>query len=942
MKDDAQIAQLKAELEGVKKEFSQRIASLEKTITKLSSEDVEASSSAPVSAKGFSHYSAPEPIVSTEAGFPEPAERKPVKPPIDILGMLWGWLSSFQPFMAIYSPLLSTYNRYQAKGQGPIFLFIIIGITLMVFGFGYLAQLLVSELGAQSKTLALFVVAIGITGAGVKLTTLQKYEQFGSSIIGLGLVLNFTTLYVAGSFYQLMPEWLNLLGYIIIGFAGYWLSAHFNTKLVSVIALLGAGLAPFLIPLSAVTGATFIAGLGLIILAGLRHSLKQNWQWYGYLAAVVAFACVESMQQQQIAGWVIAISTETFYLLFMAFALFNVAKHEALSKPNLIMLAAVLATTSTQLFFALQNELYLSLTAIVNLAISLIVMLKAKQASRLVFTLCTAIASVWTSIAILFWLSVDYWSIGLGVEGLFLLYFAINEKLDSIRIEAQGLILVAILIAIGSVIPYFPSPALLSLKGWAICLVIGALVFLWRRIQTGSIELPHWEHKVIAQLYPAESLWLTILAMAGLWVHLDVWAAFAVPLLQLLLLYRARIAKCQATEVLVVVSAALIAFVWSEGVMESGSFRFSKLPLYSQLALLMLFAELWLLAEFYRRFMPNGKLGHLAEKMRLAFYVLLPVVALPSITRHFPEWLAFALWGAVLISYGVSTLVRRALLRLETLILAIVASVISPISFLFFVNSDYLPALSAVVTGSLLTGWFLLRQKQQHCAQLENKIASLFLYFFPASLGVLIIDLISVQIGMLVAALSGFTLSQLSAFYAVRKNRSILVNLLLINIVVCWVMASTAGSISASVYLIVSFLMFSSCFIPTLPTSLVIRRKLATMLSFLTQYNLMLMISYVLLLTQWHWDILITPTVIIHGSLLLFLNQQDKKLAKLAMLMIFVSLLKLGLIDVTVAELWQKVVLMIGIGVFMLVAAFFYQRKHTPALHEEVRSASES
>jgi hypothetical protein len=42
----------------------------------------------------------------------------------------------------------------------------LIGIALLVGGFGYLAQLLVSELGFRSKLLLLFVVAIGITSFG--------------------------------------------------------------------------------------------------------------------------------------------------------------------------------------------------------------------------------------------------------------------------------------------------------------------------------------------------------------------------------------------------------------------------------------------------------------------------------------------------------------------------------------------------------------------------------------------------------------------------------------------------------------------------------------------------------------------------------------------------------------------------------------------------------
>ncbi len=934
MKEKEQITQLKAELESVKKEFSQRISSLEKTITQFSSDEPDAEEqSSSLSAN------IPQTTITPKISEPntvlESAADKAIKHKINVLSILWSWLSNFQPFMAIYTPILTTYKKYQTRGQGPIFLFIIIGITLMVFGFGYLTQLLVSELGAQSKTLALFVVAMAITFAGIKLNGGRKYADFGSSIIGLGLVLNFTTLYVAGSFYQLMPNWLNLLGYVLIGYVGYWVSARFDTKLVSVISLLGAGLAPFVISLTAVTGATFMVGLGMIILAGLRHSYKQNWHWYGYLAAVVAFACVESMQQQQISNWVIAFPTEAYYLIFMAYALLSIARQKTLTKPNLVMLAAILAASSSQLFFALQNEVYLSLMAILNLVISLVVILKVGRQNKLLFTLCTAIASVWATIAIVFWLSADFWSVGLGVEGLFLLYFAINEKLRSIRMEAQGLLLVALLIAIASVIPYFPAPALLSVKGWAICLVIGVLLFLWRKILSTAKQLSEWEDRLFSGLYPAESVWMTILALAGLWVHFGVWAIVGVPMVQILLLYRSRLAHCKWSEILVVLSAVMTIFIWFQGVTESDSLRFSKLPLYGKIALVTLFAELWLLAEFYRRFMPSGQLAGVAEKLRVLFYALLPIVALPSITRIYPEWLASALWVSTIVSYFISTRVRLTKLRFETLCLATIASFISLISFLLFANSDFWPAMLSLILGNLLTGYFLYRQSKMHCAKLESKIAALFLYFLPVSLGAIAMHAFNLQLGLIVATLTVFSIAQIHSLYAVRKHQSILVNFLFASLAASWVLVVSSGSTIDSIYLMVSFLVLSCSFVPSLPSSKIFRSKMAAFLSFLTQFNLMLMVSYTLLLIQWQWDILITPIIIIHGSLLLFLSQEDKKLAKLALTMIMASLAKLGLLDVTVAELWQKVVLMIGIGVFMLLAAFFYQRKYNTTQGED-------
>ncbi|AGH43951.1 hypothetical protein [Paraglaciecola psychrophila] len=92
----------------------------------------------------------------------------------------------------------------------------LIGIALLVSGFGYLAQLLVGELGAGSKSLLLLVIAIGVTFGGVYLAKRQQYPEISSAIVSLRLLLNFVTVYVAGSFYQLLPDWMVLLSYIVI------------------------------------------------------------------------------------------------------------------------------------------------------------------------------------------------------------------------------------------------------------------------------------------------------------------------------------------------------------------------------------------------------------------------------------------------------------------------------------------------------------------------------------------------------------------------------------------------------------------------------------------------------------------------------------------------------------------------------------------------------
>jgi hypothetical protein len=94
-----------------------------------------------------------------------------------------------------------------------------------------------------------------------------------------------------------------------------------------------------------------------------------------------------------------------------------------------------------------------------------------------------------------------------------------------------------------------------------------------------------------------------------------------------------------------------------------------------------------------------------------------------------------------------------------------------------------------------------------------------------------------------------------------------------------------------------------------------------------TLQHILFTISGAFLLTKWELALLVSPWLMLQGSYLFFTNKHSKFVAKLAFGFIFVGLLKLGFIDAANALLWQKVALMIGIGLLMLAAAFLYQKR---------------
>ncbi|MNN92364.1 hypothetical protein D3C81_2106360 [compost metagenome] len=81
-----------------------------------------------------------------------------------------------------------------------------------------------------------------------------------------------------------------------------------------------------------------------------------------------------------------------------------------------------------------------------------------------------------------------------------------------------------------------------------------------------------------------------------------------------------------------------------------------------------------------------------------------------------------------------------------------------------------------------------------------------------------------------------------------------------------------------------------------------------------------------LALTQYKLDLLIAPALVVHGIVILLALSDRLIKVKFAFVLILLGIAKLALIDAANGVLWQKVVLFIGIGLFLLFSAFWYQK----------------
>ena len=841
-------------------------------------------------------------------------------------------LGLLSPITKFASPLLNIYQHYQAKGQGPIFVFMLIGIALLLGGFGYLTQLLVGELGAGSKSLLLFVVAVGITLGGAYLTKRDKYSEISSAIISLGLLLNFVTVYVAGSFYQLLPDWIVLLSYFAIACSGFILANKFDAKIVSALAVIGGGAIPLISQLDQLGTAYYLIGLGFMVSASLYQAFSKNWKWLGFISIFVAYSCIEFLLLTTTTTIFVGFFSQGFYCVFLLYICSLLNKQSTYLKDLIVLIVIAVFANIGILYQADFTSVWILPTlATVNAVLSILLLFKARTQKNYTISLYTMLASAWALVAIVSSLAPNYWGFAIGLEGLFILYFALKENYFSVRIEAYGLLAFAILHAVFAVLPYYPDPALLSLQGILVVTSIGALIFCSRKLFSRFPCDVGWEVKLNSLLRPAESIWLSVFVLSLLWVQLGVWSALAILPLQTMLLFKSYRGVCNTTEVMAYVAGSAIFAICLLGINEVQSLSFRELPNYAKVALLLAFFECWLFAEYYRRIGHTGGLATLAEYLRLGFYLIIPLAFLPSVLKHYLEFSALAVWCSAIIAYVLGRIVKHPFIRTESLIIFASAALYNLDFYIDFYHNQFLLTCLSSLLGLGLLSYFLYSADKRHVTLLDKKVASLGLYFIAGCIAIYMEKWTNVYIAGALTSGYIFVLALCTHYHPnLLRNRKTLGYLCYLSLLVSWLGISATGSdhiISGSLWVLLS-LVVSLTFLIKAKTLNRLELKLFndSQTGFTLQHSLFA-ISGAFLLNAWELTLLISPWLILQGSYLFFTYKHSKFVAKLALGFILVGLLKLGFVDAESALLWQKVALMIGIGLFMLGAAFIYQKR---------------
>ena len=527
------------------------------------------------------------------------------------------------------------------------------------------------------------------------------------------------------------------------------------------------------------------------------------------------------------------------------------------------------------------------------------------------------LSASWGVLAIVSAISDAYWGIAWAIEGILLLSIGRKYKISTAIDQGQALTAMALLYSLSALASYFPLPALKSVDGWLLSIMIITIIATWQRlINNTDVFNQLTQNKIKPFLQLLEAVFVSVLLIANANIWLGDWTGSIVIMVQLPLLFRAKICKQVTIEVLASTLILVPLFYAYKGVLIADSFRFMLLPLFAQLAIASAFLQLWLWSAFYRKYQADSSIKYFAESARILFYLLIPICWIGSVIRRFDEASLMLLWLSPLLALLLARQIKHPLLLKETKLLTGLASLFLA---LIIGQLTLLTSLIAFLGFSSFyaIAYFLNRKNSTHIYQFICSCGLL-------SLGFTLPNIIASQTSNLLYGMIFAAIYWASAFNALnlsehlKRNETFIIVINLILVIVSWLLVSS----NVNYALVPAIFLISALYQKELKFKHSLLGKVLNLNSDLFFHSI-IAITYVTTLyslTEYRIDLLIAPTLAVHGALILFLKDRRLTTVKYSFGLFFLGIIKLAMIDAGSALLWQKVILFMGIGVFILVS----------------------
>ncbi|WP_445778227.1 DUF2339 domain-containing protein [Shewanella sp.] len=866
--------------------------------------------------------------------------------------------AAIAPLSGLTEQAKSVYQHYQAKGSGPVFLMTLAGIITLTLGFGYLLQFSINHWFSElAKALLGLGVANGIIAGGIFIRQKRAgMEDFGSGLVGLGLILNYLCLYFLGPYFTIIPD-TACFGLLLLNtLLGYGLSFKLNTKVVAIVALLGGSLAPLMLLDGGQTPLLYLPYLALIGVCSMVQSHKLAWPILIETTALLHIACVQILSlfiplPLPGVGWqtsfALLMVNGLFYLYGIASLLFVIKSTitpRLLAVPIALMIFTLYTLTQWSVF---AGELFAINALLCGLLYWVI------KRNKDIGALALAFAGSFAGFAALFLLSVELMAIVLLLEGLLLLWIGCKQQFSPIRAEAYVLLILGIISSFTNMFDVLTQPhydnngvlgyqALLSIAMTLTCAITFAAQKLLSRYQTDLMVFEHIAvrliREVLAVLYAVTLLLVSFFITEQYWLN-------TLPLISLLLLYMSAKHNLRLSEVLAWLAQLPLLGLVIVGMLDANSLSFADQAINAKLARIELFTGLLLAYYWYKKYYADAKLIRLAYYVQLGCYLALPLLLLPKIVRSYPDYIAIALWLSTLASLGLAYLVNHKSLRYESQILTILSIMITATLCLV----ELWQGLVALVIGLVFMGLISLRfahlpSKWQQVSTLQWHIAPYYFALVIAVFSQTVTDLLLHPSWALTALI-------ICGYFSVITERNTRIGQHFKHALApSYSLAYSAIFICALLPIVLHHEIQLTLSLQTLLTNLAelgvlvllahyllsarlgvkVHRKIVTYSALKWAWHSLLVTSYILWSYQFSSIAAAMSAVllVIHASILMFisLRPQQANLVRLAALLFALACIKVIFVDMASFELIQKIVAFILIGIILLTVAYFYQK----------------
>ncbi len=681
-----------------------------------------------------------------------------------------------QPLSDLMGKIWAFYQHYKNQGKAPVFFMTLAGILALVLGFGYLLQYSFHEyLNPMGKVGLGFLAAIAVTFGGLRLCQ-QKSEmsEFGSSVIALGLILNYLCAYFAGPYFKILPDLWGFGLLCIVTLCAYLLALRYETRIVALVTLIGGACAPILLGQIDQTPEVYGAYLLVLTLASLVLSVKIPWEPLAYTTLLLSTGLLEMLVLQntasEITAWLWVAILHGFFYLFAAYALYQVRQSKTVSKQIVLLLSLNSVFFLFGLYQLMPNSLTLGISYTLNLIPWLLVGLAAQRMTaedqipanfaestrEKIQMLSLLHAGLLLGAAILVLINPEAMALIWGVESILLFYLGRRYNYASVRAEAHILGWIAAAQALVQTLSWsfdqlhhFRDLSPFSLDmGWVnlIFLLLLSGSFVWIKDQQGYPPLGKQELKLGRVYDEFFSVFISagfLLTVALLWLP-GVWFLSLLPIC--FLIFRSQRKNLPYSEWIGLAHYGLWSIPITLSIYATSEWGFMDQTLMGKAARIMAFLSLWLIPQFYARFCPQARGAAEAVKLERFFFLCLPLCFLPSVIRHQPDYLPLAIWLSAAIALAQYHYQRGSILKNEFRFLVVLAALGNCLAGLIFVSNHWpSQAFSGLALGTLFFAGLmayerrLQRSPQQAGPAFEmqqslHALASFGLYYFGIAL----------------------------------------------------------------------------------------------------------------------------------------------------------------------------------------------------------------